>query len=152
MEANHKTLFVEALFSQDLTPEKLVFEICSPRLSFRQHYICRKRTVNRDADIITLPIGPCGETTSCQKGSETINQDNKSVPPPPKKGSLAETQKQKTSSTSSFLCQNICNGTTFLRGKNYLKLNSSLMTLSDTSDFATADKNSTKLKCIIRGK
>lgn len=45
--------------------------MCSPRLSLRQLNICRKGAVNRDADIITLSVGPCRETASRQQRSET---------------------------------------------------------------------------------
>lgn len=42
----------------------------SPRLFLWQLNICRQGAVHWDADIITLSVGPCRETTSSQQCSE----------------------------------------------------------------------------------
>ena len=43
----------------------------SPWLSLGQLNISREGAVNWDADIITLSVGPCRETTTSQQCSET---------------------------------------------------------------------------------
>lgn len=45
--------------------------MCSPRLFLWKLDLGREGAVNWDADVITLPVGPCGKTATGQQRSET---------------------------------------------------------------------------------